>query len=66
MGAVAADLVRLFRAAGAWDAIDFDGGGSATLCYWDAKTSRPVTVNRTEGRRVALNVGVYVRTDSKQ
>ena len=62
MGAVAADLVRLFRAAGAWDAIDFDGGGSATLCYWDAKTSRPVTVNRTEGRRVALNVGIYVRT----
>ena len=65
LGAVAADLVRLFRAAGAWDAIDFDGGGSATLCYWDAKASRPVTVNRTEGRRVALNVGVYVRKDRK-
>ncbi|HCH87127.1 MAG TPA: hypothetical protein DFL85_16665, partial [Lentisphaeria bacterium] len=50
---------------GAADAINMDGGGSATLCYWDEKTKTPVTVNRqTESgyqRPVGSNIGIYLK-----
>ena len=52
-------------AAGAEDAVNFDGGGSTTLLYWDAKLKKTVVLNRhTEGgylRPVASNVGIVLK-----
>lgn len=62
-GGYGTDMQKLFRAAGASDAISFDGGGSATLCYWDDKTQKPVMLNRhTKGgyaRPCGMNWGLY-------
>lgn len=58
-GANIRDLQRLFRDAGAYDAINFDGGGSTSLCWWDPSTSAPVLINRTENRHVAVNLVLY-------
>lgn len=58
MGGVAKDMTRIFRAAGAWDAIDFDGN-SASLCDWDRHKSQGVPVNKSSSPRVALSITVY-------
>ena len=62
-GAYGSDMQKLFRAAGASDAISFDGGGSATLCYWDDKTQQPVMLNRHTksgyARPCGMNWGLY-------
>lgn len=59
-GAHGDEICDVLEAAGAWEAIDFDGGGSQSLCYVDAKTGEPVSVCRSEGRPVALNMAVYI------
>ena len=58
-GANIRDLQILFRDAGAYDAINFDGGGSASLCWWDPEQSAPVLINKTENRCVAVNLVFY-------
>lgn len=63
-GAEMKDLCDIFRAAGAADALNMDGGGSTTLVYWDGE--RPVMVNRHDPKRQKLrtngtNIGIYVR-----
>ena len=60
-----ADLARMLRAAGAVDAINVDGGGSATLAYWDAAKGKSAVANRHDKKRknyrdVAANVGIYL------
>ena len=64
MGADMDDLVRLLRAAGASDAINMDGGGSATLAWWNAEKKKTIIPNkhglRFFGYRpVAMNLGFY-------
>jgi len=63
LGANGTDIKRLMRQAGAWDAIDMDGGGSATLCWWDDEKG-PVVVNRHTAngytRPTGLNLGFYL------
>lgn len=64
MGAEMSDLVKLMLAAGAADAINMDGGGSATLAWWDAEKGKPVIPNRHGPRffgyrPVAMNLGFF-------
>lgn len=61
LGAVGADVARLLTAAGAWDALAFDGEG-ATLAYWDERRDAPACANRSENRKVALNIALYRET----
>ena len=69
LGATGRELATMLRDAGAADAINMDGGGSATLCYWDEAKQTPVTVNRhtKEGyqRPVGSNIGIYLEPQSK-
>lgn len=58
MGGIAMDMVRIFRSAGAWDAIDFDGN-NASLCDWDRHKGVGMPVNRSSSPRVALNIAIY-------
>lgn len=64
MGATGRETAELLKDAGAADAVNMDGGGSATLCYWDEKARKPVTVNRhTESgyqRTVGSNIGICI------
>ncbi len=64
LGATGLETAALLKDAGAVDAINMDGGGSATLCYWDNARQKPVTVNRhTEKgyeRPVGSNIGIYL------
>ena len=39
-------LSTLLVAMGCWNAINLDGGGSSTLCYWDAANNKPSILNR--------------------
>ena len=62
LGAKASETGRFLLEAGAWDAINMDGGGSSTMCYWDRRKNRPVVVN-SHGRGgylrpVASNLGI--------
>lgn len=59
-GARGNEVCDILEAAGAWEAIDFDGGGSQTLCYVDEKTGEPVTICRSENRAVGMNMAVYI------
>ena len=62
MGADMHDLVRLLKAAGAVDAINMDGGGSATLVWWDEQKKSPVIPHHHGSRfyrPVAMNLGFY-------
>ncbi|MDD3885965.1 MAG: phosphodiester glycosidase family protein [Victivallaceae bacterium] len=65
LGATGDELSDLFTDAGAADAINMDGGGSATLCFWNEKASKPVVVNRhcDNGytRPVGSNIGVWLK-----
>ncbi|NLG13563.1 MAG: phosphodiester glycosidase family protein [Lentisphaerae bacterium] len=65
-GAIGEDLYNIFKDAGAYDVIDMDGGGSATLCYWDAEKQQPVIVNRHNYkanyfRPCGMNMGIYLK-----
>ena len=64
LGATGSETGRILLKAGAWDVINMDGGGSATLCYWDKRKKRPVVLNRhtVKGylRPVGSNVGVII------
>lgn len=65
-GAIGEDLYNIFKDAGAYDVIDMDGGGSATLCYWDADKQQPVVVNRHDYkasyyRPCGMNMGIYLK-----
>ena len=59
------DIKRLMKLAGAWDVIDMDGGGSATLCWWDETKNTPVVVNRHSAngytRPTGMNIGIYLK-----
>ncbi len=39
-------LSTLLVAMGCWEAINLDGGGSSTICAWDAAKNRPMLLNR--------------------
>ncbi len=68
LGATGSETGKILLEAGAWDVINMDGGGSATLCYWDRKKQRPVVLNRHTAngylRPVGSNVGVVVEQPS--
>lgn len=65
LGATGTDIKRLMKQAGAWDVIDMDGGGSATLCWWDKSKNAPVVVNRHSSggytRPCGMNIGFYLK-----
>jgi len=55
---------RLLKAAGAWDAINVDGGGSSTLVRYEQPRGRVVIDNRHAPfrrfyRNVSVNLGCY-------
>jgi len=66
LGADMLDLARLLKAAGAWDAINMDGGGSSTLVRCNQPGGRVVIDNRHEPlrrfyRNVAVSLGFYLQ-----
>ncbi|MBR0458631.1 MAG: phosphodiester glycosidase family protein [Victivallales bacterium] len=67
LGMTGMELAQVFLDAGAYEAINFDGGGSATMCYWDSEEEKVVHVNHADGgpksnyaRPCAYNIGVYL------
>ena len=67
LGATGAETGKILLDAGAWDIINMDGGGSATLCVWDKRRRQPLVMNRHSAqgylRPVGSNVGVIVERD---
>ena len=65
LGVKGAELGALMIEAGASDAVNMDGGGSSTMCYWDRHKKKPVMVNRQgKGgymRPVANNLGIVIK-----
>ena len=64
LGATGSETGQLLLDAGAFDAINMDGGGSATLAWWDAEKRETVIPNRHGPRflgyrPVAMNLGFY-------
>ena len=61
MGADYNDLARIMLSLGAADALNFDGGGSSALSYWDSSEKRQVVRFQQEEppRPCALNIGIY-------
>ena len=66
MGATGAELSEIFLKAGAADAVNMDGGGSTTLCYWDAETEEAIVLTRHGSggyqRPVGANLGIFLET----
>lgn len=64
LGTTGSETGELLLEAGAWDAINMDGGGSTTMCYWDRRKKKPVMVNHQgKGgymRPVASNLGIVL------
>lgn len=65
-GATGTDLFNIFTQLGACDVIDMDGGGSATLCFWDERNNTPRIFNmhdynRRYYRPVGMNLGIYLK-----
>ena len=64
LGATGSETGKILLEAGAWDVINMDGGGSATLCYWDKRKKSPKALNRHNAkgylRPVGSNVGVII------
>ncbi|MBR6470176.1 MAG: phosphodiester glycosidase family protein [Victivallales bacterium] len=63
-GATYQDLNALLLEAGACEAINMDGGGSTTLCYWDQTKQQPVVLSHATSQDKAyrpngFNVGIY-------
>jgi len=58
------ETAKLLKDAGAWNAIDMDGGGSATLCFWDPRGQKPKVLSSTGPsqycREVGMNMGLIV------
>lgn len=69
MGATGKEVAELLAAAGAYDVVNMDGGGSATLCYWDTATDSPVVLNQqtSDGytRPVGTSIGIYLAPEEK-
>ena len=63
-GATGSETATFLVEAGASDAINMDGGGSTTMCYWDRHKKKPKMVNRhgKNGymRPVANNLGIAI------
>ncbi|QBI53711.1 hypothetical protein EKD16_09615 [Streptomonospora litoralis] len=59
-GATLQETAERLRRAGAHDALEFDGGGSATLLAREPGTERPVIRNRTGGPERAVPNGLAV------
>lgn len=70
LGANGTELAEMLLAAGASDGINMDGGGSASLCYWDEKAGAPVMVNRHSAkgyaRPVGSNIGIVLDSPEKK
>ena len=64
LGATGSETGKILLEAGAWDVINMDGGGSATLCCWDKRKRSPKALNRHNAkgylRPVGSNVGVII------
>ena len=64
LGATGSETGKILLDAGAWDVINMDGGGSATLCCWNKKKKQPAALNRHNAkgylRPVGSNVGVLL------
>lgn len=65
LGAKGSETGSFLVEAGASDAINMDGGGSATMCCWDRRKKKMVMINR-QGlndymRPVANNLGVILK-----
>ncbi len=62
LGATIRETAELLKDAGSHNAINMDGGGSATLCYWDAEQKKPVVLNRhskdSYERPVGSSIGI--------
>ena len=55
------ELAEVHKAAGSWNAINLDGGGSTTLVTWDPQRGRPLMHNwQTHARRNGSNIGIAV------
>ena len=65
LGAKGSEIGTFMLEAGASDAINMDGGGSTTMCYWDKRKKKPVMVNRQGKvgymRSVANNLGIVIK-----
>lgn len=62
-GATAKELSHFMQDAGAWDAVNMDGGGSTSLCYWNEQEKKPVFLphhKRGVQRYVGSNIGIYL------
>ena len=64
IGATIPEIAHFLRDAGSFDALNMDGGGSTTLCYWDAEQQQIVRANRPNAkgveRLVGSNLGIYL------
>ena len=64
------ETAKLLLEAGAWNGIDMDGGGSATLCFWDARNRKPKVLSSTGPsqycREVGMNMGLIVLPQQPQ
>ncbi len=61
-GANAAEVTEIMQDAGAWDAINMDGGGSTTLCYWDENSKSVSVLTKLKYfRPTGMNIGLYIK-----
>ncbi|AWI08398.1 phosphodiester glycosidase family protein [Ereboglobus luteus] len=69
LGANTHETARFLKDAGSSDAINMDGGGSTTLCYWDAKRQTAILANRptakSHERSVGSNIGIYLEASAR-
>lgn len=64
LGCTQRETGELLMAAGAWNVINMDGGGSSTLIYWDAITQKKISLCKHRGnyeRVVGSNIGICLR-----
>lgn len=61
-GANAQEVTEIMQDAGAWDAINMDGGGSTTLCYWNEKENSVSVLTKLKYfRPTGMNIGIYIK-----
>ena len=68
LGATLKNLSDYMIAAGASDALNMDGGGSASMVWWDPAQKKPVMFNRHEGgmiRKVSCSLGILLPAEEK-
>lgn len=67
MGASLRDLAEMLRSLGSKSAMNLDGGGSTSLCYWDKDRLEVITASHSVSRsnkyqrKVAFNIAVSVK-----